>query len=318
VVAVDSNLHPSGALFLWSMLHEPVITSVAQASLTKNELAMSLGDIAIGGLTILADSALNDKAAAHASQRRELTSPRKRKLTGNSCHPRETTLDVEDVGNMRIDRVSVGDRVRGLHGYEPVTGFMHAETDRSMKYYRFYTRSASVAISDTHWLFVNGRETDPATVVVGDALQIAVKSGRFTIERVERIAREVMRGAFHVQVASGAYYADGILCSTYIAHVPLAAWKLFADTYAWARYKVGVPLTPEGQGPMSIFWPLHAYEALGLPTSTARTVWPVTMTATLFAEVFNTIWVHASKWSGTTACLAIAVQLGAQLKKKKI
>ena len=90
------------------------------------------------------------------------------------------------------------------------------------------------------------------------------------------------------QVASGQYYANGVLASTYIAHVPLGAWKLFADRYASARYALGVPLTPEGEGPASIFWILYVYKALGVPAPLATALWPLTMTATLAAELVNT------------------------------
>ena len=38
-------------------------------------------------------------------------------------------------------------------------------------------------------------------------------------------------------------------------------------------------LTPEGEGPASIFWMLHVYQALGVPAPLASALWPLTMTS---------------------------------------
>ena len=102
---------------------------------------------------------------------------------------------------------------------------------RRWVYYRFTTKGGvSVAISG-NWLFVNGAEADPATVKPGDLLMTAKGAGR---GRSRRATTE--RGAYHILVASGSYYVDGVVASTY-SHTPLGVWKVFADGYASLRYK---------------------------------------------------------------------------------
>ena len=50
---------------------------------------------------------------------------------------------------------------------------------------------------------------------------------------------QVHRGAYHPMVASGAYYVNGLLSSTYLAYVPFPIWKVFGDGYITLRYKLG-------------------------------------------------------------------------------
>jgi hypothetical protein len=57
-------------------------------------------------------------------------------------------------------------------------------------------------------------------------------------------------GAYHPIVASGLYYADGLAVSDYYSGMPLSAWR-FGRAYAVLRYKIGVPVVGEGQGPIS-------------------------------------------------------------------
>ena len=83
---------------------------------------------------------------------------------------------------------------------------------------------------------------------------------------------------------------DGVVASTYIAHVPLGVWKVFADGYAALRYKMGAPIAPEGEGYFSITWPLAVYDKLGVPTETVvSTLWPITTAAAALTELANTL-----------------------------
>ena len=206
-----------------------------------------------------------------------------------TCHPASSTLArCEDGAPLRLDAVAVGDSIRTPSGCEPITGLFHADAEAIGAYHKLTTRGGvTVSISDEHWLFVNGVEADPATVKLGDLLTTA--SGRQ--EAVTRIEREVVeRGAFHIMVASGAYYVDGVAASTYIAHVPLGVWKVFADGYASLRYKMGAPIAPEGEGYFSITWPLAVYDKLGLSSETAlTTLWPLTTAAAALTELANSL-----------------------------
>ena len=85
------------------------------------------------------------------------------------------------------------------------------------------------------------------------------------------------------------YYVDGVDASTYIAHVPLGVWKVFADGYASLRYKLGAPIAPEGEGILSITWPLAVYAKLGVPSEAVASLWPLTTAAAVLTELANTM-----------------------------
>jgi len=70
--------------------------------------------------------------------------------------------------------------------------------------------------------------------------------------------------------------------------VPLNVWKVAGGLYPRVRYTLGVPITPEGEGMLSIFWLLDVYEAVGMPSFLRGLLWPLTMTSTLAAELVNT------------------------------
>lgn len=120
-----------------------------------------------------------------------------------------------------------------------------------------------------------------------------------------RVEKRLERGAYHALVPGGAYYVDGVLASTYIAHVPLGAWKTFADGYATLRYKLGVPLTPEGVGPFTITWPLKVYRALGVPPAVVTAIWPLTTAAAVVAELANTVATRAAAAAPTLGALLV-------------
>jgi len=200
------------------------------------------------------------------------------------CHPSDTLLELPSGGTVRIDEVAVGTLVKTASGVEPVTALMHAEPDVTMSFFRFHTKDASMAISKGHWLFVNGIEREPSTVTVGELLTTSCCGA----QPITKIEQTVEQGKFHITTPSNNYYADGVLSSTYVSYVPLNVWKVAGGLYPMLRYKLGVPITPEGQGPLSIFWLLYVYQALSLPKLVVDALWPLTMSATLFAELLNT------------------------------
>ena len=71
----------------------------------------------------------------------------------------------------------------------------------------------------------------------------------------------------------------------------------------------GGPLAPEGEGPASIFWMLHVYQALGVPAPLVSALWPLTMTATLAAELVNTAATNGAALAGSSAALLLAPML---------
>lgn len=204
------------------------------------------------------------------------------------CHPSGSILDVEGQGPTRIEDVAVGMRVHTPFGFEPVVGRLHAEHGVTREYFRIGTSFGQVRISPLHWLYCNGQRCDPADLKVGDELTTP-GGGR---ARVNRVDREWRLGAYHITTPSGTYFVDGHLASTYMAVVPFWAWRVFGDFYVYARHMIGIPVTPEGEGPVSIFWPYALWALLRVPTRAVPYLWPLTMIGTLFAELVNTVYAH--------------------------
>ena len=155
------------------------------------------------------------------------------------CHPAGSKLAQCDGTPLRIDAAAVGDLIRTPSGCEPITGLFHADAEAVATYHKFTTKGgATVAISDDHWLFVNGAEAAPRP----SSPVIYSRPSKREHDPVVRVETTTERGAYHILVASGAYYVDGVAASTYVAHVPLGVWKVFADGYASLRYKMGAPI----------------------------------------------------------------------------
>jgi len=125
---------------------------------------------------------------------------------------------------------------------------------------RFATKTASMAISPLHHVFVNGIETDPSHVKLGDLLRTP-----HGLEPVTRIDSIEARGAYHVFVKGGSYYVDSILASDYFGLVPHMAWPL-VRAYVEARYRIGVPVIPIGRG----LFPATSGRSISSPDSARR------------------------------------------------
>ena len=108
------------------------------------------------------------------------------------------------------------------------------------------------------------------------------------------------------------YYVDGVDASTYIAHVPLGVWKVFADGYASLRYKLGAPIAPEGEGILSITWPLAVYAKLGVPSEAVASLWPLTTAAAVLTELANTL---AAAASAPLSALVVAAVLARSTRR---
>ena len=219
----------------------------------------------------------------------------------STCHPASTLLERADGSAVRIDEVQVGEMIKTRAGFETVTALMHAEHGKPAQFHRFHTASASMAISQGHYLYVDGVPRDPASVKLGEMLTTSC-CGEQPIERIEHTIEE---GKFHLNTDSATYYADGVLASTYVAYVPLNVWKVAGALYPRIRYSLGVPITPEGAegAVLSIFWLVDVYEAVGMPHWARGLLWPITMSSTLFAELLNTAVVQLPM---TTVALALA------------
>lgn len=205
------------------------------------------------------------------------------------CHPAGASLELETGRRVPIEEAELGMRVRTARGFEPIMGRLHAERAVTREYFRFVTSEGEIRISPLHWLFCNHRLCDPAHIVLGDELSTPAGG----TARVRGVSRVLLSGAYHITTPSGTYFIDDHLASTYMAVVPFWAWRLFGDGYVCLRGLIGVPVTPEGEGPLTIFWPYALWGLLGVPEAAVRGLWPLTMAGTLLAELLNTAHAHA-------------------------
>jgi hypothetical protein len=215
------------------------------------------------------------------------------------CHPRDARLRTCDGADVRVDAVRVGDEIATPAGCEPITGFLHRDAAAVAEYHVIRTKGGrTLAIAPRHWMWVNGADADPASVRAGDVLRTAEGDE----DVVANVALETRRGAYHPMVPSGAYFVDGLRASTYVADVPRWAFSLFADRYVAWRHRMGVPVTPEGEGPLATFWPQRLYGAAGIsPDAASAWLWPLTVAGIAASEALNAPLAYASARWGAAA-----------------
>jgi len=208
------------------------------------------------------------------------------------CHPPHATVELASGAHTRLDALSVGDSIRTPSGFEPVVGFLNADANAETTYHVFTTEAdLAIAISAKHFLFVDGVEVDPATVKPGQTL--TTKHGPQVIRSA---TKETHVGAYHLITPSGAYFVDGIAASTYVAYVPKPVWDIFGNGYASLRYKLGLPIVPEGGAPVSLFWLLDALTAVGVPGAVQKSVfWPLIVVTTAATELAVALGMAAPK-----------------------
>ena len=111
---------------------------------------------------------------------------------------------------------------------------------------------------------------------------------------------------------SGAYYVDGVAASTYVAYIPHAAWKVFGDGYITLRYKLGLPIIPEGAAPVTLFWLLDALKAVGVPDAVQSAVfWPLVAGTVVATELACAVGAAAAKVPLGAALAAAPLALAA-------
>ena len=203
---------------------------------------------------------------------------------------------------VRIDAVKVGDSIRTPVGCEPIVGFLHAEP-HSFVPYNVFTPEAnlSISIADKHFLVVNGVEADPATVKLGQFL--TTPHGP---QAIRAIAKEKKIGAYHLITPSGAYYVDGVAASTYVSYIPHAAWKVCGDGYISLRYKLGLPIVPEGVSPIKLFWILDVLDAIGVSDAVQSSIfWPLIAGSVVATELASAVGIAMVKMTTIGVCTAV-------------
>ncbi len=250
-----------------------------------------------------------DKLDDIKASRRKLTGSVCPVTGGRICHPAHSTVELPSGVHVRLDTLTVGDVIRTPSGLEPVVGFLHTDALASSPYHVLTTEAnQTIAISDKHWLFVDGVEADPATVKLGQMLSTVAGP-----QLITAITRETHVGAYHPITPSGAYYVDGIAASTYAAYIPHNAWKVVGDSYVTLRYHIGLPVVPEGAAPVSLFWLLDALTAVGVPDAVqSAALWPLIAGSVMLTELASAIGAAVAS-SGTLSAAIAAAPLAVML-----
>ena len=307
--ANDESTDPEAAAILsdsfctcWEEFWKPGDTSMSYSEWSSLQTTMPAGTD-IDGTTVSAGDAMQQfmEWVDQQSGRRALAGERDhgRRLEdlgcpsdgGHDCHPASSTVTLEDGSAVRMDELTVGARIQTPMGYEPVVGFLHADKTSSPVYHIIETATRSVAISDKHALLIDGVVTDPTLAKIGQ--HVNTPSGR---EAIVAITKRQMDGAYHIITPSGLYYVDGIVASTYVAYIPYAAWRIFGDGYITLRYKLGLPIVPEGEAPVTLFWAIDGLRAAGFADATAsRFFWPLISSSVMVTELASALGLAAAK-----------------------
>lgn len=227
-------------------------------------------------------SGLNDTSLPHCVSDAKTLEDKCPKCGTNGCHPPDARVELSSGETERLDALEVGALIRTPSGFEPVVGFLHADPNMRVSYHVFRTDQATMRISDRHFLFVDGVETDPAEVTIGQTL-FTSSSGPQVIRAV---GKETRLGAYHIVVPSGSYYVDGALASTFVSYIPHFAWKIFGDGYITLRFKLGLPITPDGQTPVTLFWLLDLMRFLRIPYAVqSALLWPLIAGSVMVTEL---------------------------------
>lgn len=247
---------------------------------------------------------LHKEAEEHFDHRRRRLSLFCPDRAARLCHPAHATIELDSGTHIRIDALAVGDVIRTPSGFEPVVGFLHADAHAATNYHMLTTdKNATIAISDKHWLFIDGVEVDPATARIGQT--VSTPSGP---QRIISIAKEMHDGAYHPVTASGAYYVDGVAASTYAAYIPRSAWKIFGDGYITLRYRLGLPVVPEGAAAFTLFWLMDTLTAVGVPDSVQSNVfWPLISASVMLTELASATSMAVAKTMSARVAAAIMV-----------
>jgi hypothetical protein len=228
------------------------------------------------------------------------------RATREHCHPASTTVELADGRFVRMDEVQVGDKVRGPSGFEPILGFLHADPKALGTYVRLTTGNKhAISIAPRHFVFINDKATDPSDAAINDLVD--TPSGPEPITRIEIVD---LRGAFHPFVKGGAYYADGVLASDFVAVGPSFVWEL-GRYYVELRYELGMPVIPIGTGFISN--PQFLFDLLlaaGVPFEVNRDyLYPINLISLVLADLVNTLFEHPAALIGVGAMLTVVASL---------
>jgi hypothetical protein len=193
-------------------------------------------------------------------------------------------------------------------------GFTHADSDIFAHYFKISTTSAAIHIAPGHHLFVNGNEVDPATVLVGDKLNVALGGMGEVEEEVLHIEKVIAQGAYHPITPNGKYFVDGVLASVYESDMLYKPVAKYFMPYVLLRYYIGLPIVIEPT--RTLLDPIFVVDSV-LQRFGAASV-PIALCAGATAEVASSVWqsAHGMTVLGNTVA-ATALLAASRLIQRK-
>lgn len=154
-------------------------------------------------------------------------SPEPSPENGAVCFPADATVEMMDGSHKRMDKLTIGDRVRvSTKEYSEVFMFTHRVPDARSTFVNLHTSDGHVlSLTPGHFLYVNGKLMPAKNVVRGDSLQTA--DGTSTT--VDKVYTAVGEGLYNPQTTHGDIIVNGLRTSTYTTAVqPSSAHSLLA------------------------------------------------------------------------------------------
>jgi hypothetical protein len=162
------------------------------------------------------------------------------------CFPSDATVEVLDVGKVRLSSLKIGDQVRIIDdknqiSYSPIIAFLHRELDEERLYKRIRTKNAQIEISDRHLIhrhndgFIWAEKLDKGDEI----LVVSSKSSNKTNwEEIIDITEVNKKGLMAPLTAQGTIIINNVHASCYalvkshtIGHFALAPYRWYRQLF---------------------------------------------------------------------------------------
>ncbi|CAF2434063.1 unnamed protein product [Rotaria sp. Silwood2] len=158
------------------------------------------------------------------------------------CFPSDATVDVLNVGKVRLSSLNIGDQVRIIDdqnqvSYSPIIAFLHRELDEKASYKRIRTKNAAIELSDRHLIrHRNDGFIWAEKLIKGD--EILVSSSKNTNktnwEKIIDISEVNRQGLMAPLTEQGTIIVNNVHVSCYalvkshtLGHFALAPYRLY-------------------------------------------------------------------------------------------
>mmetsp|Transcript_21620 Transcript_21620/g.32740 ORF Transcript_21620/g.32740 Transcript_21620/m.32740 type:complete len:698 (+) Transcript_21620:73-2166(+) len=137
---------------------------------------------------------------------------------GFICFSGSSTVEVENVGEVKMEDLTIGDSVRVSNNkFEPIYSFGHKSSSSTSEYLRISTEGSAAAleISPDHMVAMEGGRHVPASLVKKGDMLLTVTDELAAVTSIKNVVR---KGAFAPFTASGNIVVNGIVASNYVAY----------------------------------------------------------------------------------------------------